>query len=169
MLLCSECSHENDDTRASCVECGTPLYHVTDADFNGIVRADRPALRTPKPWESISPQEVVEYASHKDFEAARESWMVNGWRIATVNEVPQSAGCARIFTLGLLALVVRPDAHVLVVYERQDADIDDAADSRASAPTASVSAELERLAALHERGALTDEEFDNAKRRVIGG
>ena len=47
-----------------------------------------------------------------------ENWTENGWRIASVNEMSQPPGCGRIFTLGLLALVAKPEAHVLVIYER---------------------------------------------------
>lgn len=45
----------------------------------------------------------------------------------------------------------------------QDADIEQAA----PAPTDTI-AELERLARLHESGALTDEEFAAAKARALG-
>ena len=38
----------------------------------------------------------------------------------------------------------------------------------ATAPTPTLSAEIERLAALHAGGVLTDEEFQAAKRSVIG-
>jgi len=39
----------------------------------------------------------------------------------------------------------------------------------ASKPSGDVASELERLASLHKRGELTDTEFEEAKRRAIGG
>ena len=44
--------------------------------------------------------------------------MRDGWRIASVSDVPQRAGVARFATLGLGALVLKPKSRVYVVYEK---------------------------------------------------
>jgi hypothetical protein len=44
-----------------------------------------------------------------------------------------------------------------------------AAAAPAAAPAGDATAELERLAALHQSGALTDDEFAAAKAKVLGG
>jgi len=41
--------------------------------------------------------------------------------------------------------------------------------STASKPGGDVAGELEKLASLHKRGELTDTEYEEAKRKAIGG
>lgn len=63
-------------------------------------------------------QEVVEYKSRTAFQQDSAAWLQQGWRIANVSDAPQRPGVARVATLGLGAMVVKPEAHVIVVYER---------------------------------------------------
>jgi voltage-gated potassium channel len=67
-----------------------------------------------------------------------------------------------IGTIGLLASSV---ASVLVVEKEED----EAAALAPPAMAGGVTRELEGLAALHERGRLTDDEYARAKRKVLGG
>lgn len=114
---------------------------------------------------SANAQEVVEYASYKHFEGDRPRWITQGWRVVSVTDAPQRAGVMRIATLGLGALVIKPGSHVFVVYERLVASIPS---QPPPAPAASLSGELERLVALRDSGSITPEEFEAAKRKLLG-
>jgi hypothetical protein len=51
---------------------------------------------------------VREYASQEAFQNDAVKLKARGYDVLSVNERSQNAGCLRILTLGLLALVVRP-------------------------------------------------------------
>jgi hypothetical protein len=140
---------------------------------------------------SSNAQEAIEYQSYGDFEVDRDEWLAHGWRIASVSDVPQRAGIGRFAMLGLGAVVLKPGAHVFVIYERTavtppqpavptiacptcgTANTPDRAFcgncGRRTAQTMSLSAELERIASLRDAGTLTAEEFDRAKQRLLNG
>ena len=71
-----------------------------------------------------------------------------------------------IGTIGLLASSV---ASVLVVDKKELATKDDLAASAPPVMAGALTQQLESLAALHERGRLTDQEYEQAKRKVLGG
>ena len=61
---------------------------------------------------------VREYASQQEFQNDAVKLRAGGYDVLSVNERNQNAGCLRILTLGLLALVVRPTPHIVVTYQR---------------------------------------------------
>lgn len=71
-----------------------------------------------------------------------------------------------IGTIGLLASSV---ASVLVVDKKEVATKGDVAAAAPPVMAGGLTQQLEALAALHARGTLTDKEFEQAKRRVLGG
>lgn len=61
---------------------------------------------------------VQEYESQLAYQQAAAQMSLQGWRVTSVNQVRQNAGCMRILTLGLISLVVRPKDHYVVTYSR---------------------------------------------------
>ncbi|MDP9236730.1 MAG: SHOCT domain-containing protein [Chloroflexota bacterium] len=160
------------EERRAAIERGVEIRRTQDAQWQQA-RADYTQTQLAKKYSarpsSTAPQEVLEYLSKEDFDLDRRHWLSSGWRVASVSDKPQQPGIGRVLGLGFIgALVWKPEAHMVVVYERTAAGAPSPAEqtpTQARNPTD----ELERLAALHERGALTDDEFDRAKRGILGG
>lgn len=142
-----------------------------------VVVEVRPAAEEKvRPWHSTSHQQIVEYENNSAFQNERENWIANGWKVANVTEITQRKGCLRFILLSWLALIFSPPSHVLVVYERARASlaadpgvtVGGASPSVALMPNRDLADELQRLAALRDSGVITDDEFDVAKRRVLG-
>jgi hypothetical protein len=60
--------------------------------------------------------QTIKYVGHKEFERDQTNWLRKGYRVANVDEVKHPAGVARIATLGVGALVVKPKSHFYVTY-----------------------------------------------------
>ncbi len=63
-------------------------------------------------------RQTVKYVGQKEFNKDQKLWLQNGYRIASINEVKQPVGAARIATIGVAALVVKPKPHIYVTYEK---------------------------------------------------
>lgn len=63
--------------------------------------------------------QIVEYASHDDFQEEAGAAGVRGWRVVSVIESERRAGCMRFLTLGIFALIWKPKPHLLVTYDRR--------------------------------------------------
>lgn len=78
--------------------------------------------REPKP-EPPFVGGAVEYESYDMFKEDSPRRLAQGWRIASVTDLPQRSGAARIATIGIGAVVWKPQPHVLVVYEREKVNV----------------------------------------------
>lgn len=115
---------------ANCLGCGYPPTKI--AKLTGWSRKYCPMCHTvwgeqPKRrvarWVdpdsgSLPPIVVREYVSQQAFQNDAVKLTARGYDVLSVNERSQNAGCLRIFTLGLLALVVRPAPHIVVTYQQ---------------------------------------------------
>lgn len=61
---------------------------------------------------------IREYRSRAEFERDAAKLAADGYSVLTVTESQQRAGCMRILTLGLFALVWKPKQKLLVTYQR---------------------------------------------------
>jgi hypothetical protein len=59
---------------------------------------------------------VREYRSRREFESEAAAAAAVGWRVVTVTESQQRAGCLRGCMLGLMALVWKPKNKLIVSY-----------------------------------------------------
>lgn len=66
------------------------------------------------PGATVSKQ--VEYKSRGAMEKGNAQMARQGYRVQSVTELQQRAGCGRILALGLFAAVFRPKPHYLVTY-----------------------------------------------------
>ena len=66
------------------------------------------------PGATVSKQ--VEYKSRAEMERGNAQMGRQGYRVVSVTEMQQRAGCGRILALGLLAAVIKPRPHYLVTY-----------------------------------------------------
>lgn len=69
---------------------------------------------------------VREYKSTKDFSKDAEKLARDGWYVSSQTERKPRAGCLRILTLGLFALIFHPKPILVVTYQRQPASSGDA-------------------------------------------
>lgn len=67
------------------------------------------------PGNSVTRQ--VEYKSREDMDRGIREMAAQGWRVQSVTELQQRAGCARMFWLGLFAFIFKPKPHYLVSYQ----------------------------------------------------
>ncbi len=65
------------------------------------------------------PVVVKEYGNRGAYERGARDMAARGYAVTSVVEQSQNAGCLRLMTLGLFALVVRPKAHFVVTYQRR--------------------------------------------------
>lgn len=65
------------------------------------------------------PVAVKEYRDRGAYERGAQDMAARGYAVISVVEQSQNAGCLRIMTLGLFALVVRPRPHFVVTYQKQ--------------------------------------------------
>jgi len=63
-------------------------------------------------------QEVVEYKGQRALNKGMARRKKAGWRVTGVSEVKQPVGLARIATIGIGALFIKPKPHFYVTYER---------------------------------------------------
>lgn len=132
-LTCQICGTSNEPAAAFCETCGAALGQEaaspTDiicprcgalnsgVDFRhrfcAKCRAD--LSRAPTVGSKVF---VREYNSQGDYQRDAGTLSVQGWRVTSVNQERQNAGCMRILTLGLFSLVVRPKDHYVVTYTR---------------------------------------------------
>lgn len=61
---------------------------------------------------------VREYKSREAFERDAQKLAAEGYSVVSVTETQPRAGCIRILTLNLLALVWRPKPKLVVTYQR---------------------------------------------------
>jgi hypothetical protein len=68
-------------------------------------------------YENIAVKSAVrEYKSRGDFDRDAINAAAHGWRVVSVTEREQRAGCIRIVLLWFLALLWRPKPRLLVAY-----------------------------------------------------
>jgi len=74
----------------------------------------------PDTWyEDAGPRSAVrEYSSLEAMRLDAERAAEHGWRIISTSELQQRAGCMRILTLGLFALLWKPKSHIMATYTR---------------------------------------------------
>lgn len=59
---------------------------------------------------------VREYKSRAEMDREVAKAAEQGWRVVTVNDLSQRAGCARMGCLGFFALIWKPKSKILVTY-----------------------------------------------------
>ncbi len=116
-----------DSDQQACLGCGYRPEKVTKLCVKCLTKwGELPSRPIPpeKMWVDpatlpLPPIVVREYTTHKAFEGDAATMTARGYSVLSVNEKSQNAGCLRILTLGLLSLVVRPESHIVVTYQKQ--------------------------------------------------
>ena len=68
-------------------------------------------------------QDTVEYKDYKAFERDRPGRHAAGWHIVQIQDLPQRSGLKRMIGTGLLgAIAWKPPTHIIVIWEREDAE-----------------------------------------------
>lgn len=107
---CAACGYIPQKITPYCPKCSTKWGE----------QPSRPVAQWVDPESLPLPPIVVrEYSSQDAFQADAIKLKARGYDVLSVNERSQNAGCLRIFTLGLLALVVRPKPHIVVTYQQR--------------------------------------------------
>jgi hypothetical protein len=106
-----------------CLACGYPPEKITKYCPKCNTLWGREPGRPVAQWIDpdslpLPPIVVREYASQEAFQNDAVKLKARGYDVLSVNERSQNAGCLRILTLGLLALVVRPKPHIIVTYQQ---------------------------------------------------
>jgi len=60
----------------------------------------------------------IEYIGQKEFNKDSAERQKRGWHVVSVSEIKQPVGAARIATIGIGALFIKPKPHFYVTYEK---------------------------------------------------
>ena len=100
--------------------CGRSVKTIPESFRQRLARSVKAGLTPDVAAESRGDAIVVkEYSDRAAYQRGVGDMASRGYIVVSVVEHGQRAGCLRILTLGLFALVWRPKAHFVVTYQRR--------------------------------------------------